>query len=196
MMESNEILKKFLFWTITAGTAALLLLNFQYLTKQLEAYFYEPAEELVLTDIGEPNRIIIPSLGLDLPVIYVEQRNEDAFQEGLKMGIVHYPGTAEIGQPGNPYIFGHSSDYPWAGGEYKTALATLPKIEKGELIIATDREGEVFRYEVKETKIINPDETEYLSQYENKKRMLTLQTSYPVGTALKRFIVIAELLSP
>src|SRR5687767_11297538 len=73
----------------------------------------------------DPDRLFIPSLGIDVPLVYIEEKNEAAFQAALRDGVVHYPGTAMPGQPGNAYYFGHSSDYSWSKGEYKNVFATL-----------------------------------------------------------------------
>jgi len=137
--------------------------------------------------------LTIPSLKINAPLVYVSQRNEKTFQLGLQQGVVQYPGTALPGQLGNMYVFGHSSDYTWAKGNYKTVFAQLPNIKLGSEIKITDGAGKVYTYKVTGTVIALPNETKYLSQYNYQKKMLTVQTSYPVGTALKRFLVIAEL---
>jgi LPXTG-site transpeptidase (sortase) family protein len=135
----------------------------------------------------------IPSLNIAAPLIYVSQRTEKTFQLGLQQGVVQYPGTALPGQLGNMYVFGHSSDYRWAKGSYKTVFAKLPNIKLGSEIKVTDGAGKLYTYQVIDTAIALPNETQYLSQGNYQKKLLTVQTSYPVGTALKRFLAIAEL---
>lgn len=135
----------------------------------------------------------IPSLKISAPLVYVSERTEKAFQLGLQQGVVQYPGTALPGQLGNMYVFGHSSDYRWAKGSYKTVFAKLPNIKVGSLIKVKDGAGKEYTYKVTSTAIALPTETKYLSQYNYQKKILTVQTSYPVGTALKRFLAIAEL---
>ncbi len=139
-----------------------------------------------------PNFLSVPSLGITAPIVFAEKPTEKSFQAALLNGVGHYPGTALVGQPGNCYIFGHSSDYVWSKGHYKTVFALLPKIKIGEEIIATDSQGNSYTYIVKNTVIAKPTETKYLKQDKSKK-ILTLQTSWPIGTALKRYLVIAEL---
>jgi sortase A len=177
-----------------------IILNFSFFWKQLEFYlsghtstFRNPS---AATDkkTMEPNLLVIESLNIKVPIIYVEGKTEKIYQEALKNGVVHYPGTANIGELGNAYIFGHSSDYVWSKGEYKTIFALLPKIKTGDEIVASNQAGEKFIYKVIETKVIGPKDLSVLDQQQNKRRLLTLQTSYPLGTALKRFIVVAELL--
>jgi len=135
----------------------------------------------------------IPSLKISVPIVYVSDRTEKTFQLGLQQGVVQYPGTALPGQLGNMYVFGHSSDYRWAKGSYKTIFAKLPNIKIGSEIKLTDSAGKVYTYKVKSTAIALPNEVKYLSQYNYQKKLLTVQTSYPVGTALKRFLAQAEL---
>lgn len=142
--------------------------------------------------LAKPNLVIIPSLNITAPIVYATSTTEQNFQANLKNGVVHYPGTALPGQAGNCYIFGHSSDYLWSNGKYKTVFATLPHMSVGDSIEVTDPNGFVYIYTVTETKIVSPTALEYLHQ-DYTKKMLTVQTSYPVGTALERFLVIAEL---
>ncbi len=135
----------------------------------------------------------IPSLDIVAPLVYVSEKNEKSFQLGLQQGVVQYPGTALPGQLGNMYVFGHSSDYSWAKGSYRTVFAKLPDIKIGSEIKITDGAGRLYTYQVNKTVVVLPTDTQYLSQYNYQKKLLTIQTSYPVGTALKRFLVIAEL---
>ncbi len=142
-----------------------------------------------------PVALWVESLNIAVPIIYVEKSDEAEFQRGLKWGVVHYPGTAEIGEAGNAYIFGHSSDYLWSDGRFKTIFSRLPQIKIGAKIVAQNQQGEIFTYQVIATKVVSKNDISVLSQDDPKKYLLTLQTSYPVGTAQKRFVAVAELLS-
>jgi len=178
----------------------------EYAFKHLRYVFISPSGPVIeLLDVGatstiaaphpisEPNRLYIPSLSIEAPILFIEKKTEAVYQEALKKGVVHFPGTAQVGELGNMYIFGHSSDYPWSGGEYKTVFALLPQIQDGALVVVTDGAGKKFEYRVIEARVVAKDDLSVLSQFEKKKRLLTVQTSYPLGTALKRFIVVAEL---
>lgn len=142
---------------------------------------------------GTPNTLTIPSIGVEAPILYATTKDEESLQKLLLDGVVHYPGTADPGQPGNAYIFGHSSDARWSRGKYKTVLALLPKLKLGDEIQVTDKAGKIYRYKVKETKIVNPKDLSVLDQGDGSKKMLTVQTSYPIGTALRRYLVIGEM---
>ena len=177
-----------------------IALNGSYFFKQLKFLFYKPqitqdqnsnsgSEE----DKGQPNQINIPSLGITAPIVESKESNEQSFQEALKTGVVHYPGTAEVGQPGNPYLFAHSSDFAFKGGDYKTVFALLPSIPKGADIVVSNKDGQIFHYEVTDSFVANNDDVHLLEQKTNGEKRLTLQTSYPIGTALKRWIVVSKL---
>jgi sortase A len=149
----------------------------------LSAVFGEP--EMIRQSVV-PDSLVIPSLGINVPIIFGTEQAD--FPKALEQGVVHYPGTVRAGEYGNMYIFGHSSDNFLSQGKYKTIFARLPDIEIGAEIIIGD-----FVYMVRETKVVEPDDLSVLDQ-DYTKKILTLQTSYPVGSADKRFILIAELL--
>jgi LPXTG-site transpeptidase (sortase) family protein len=190
------------FWIDVIRVALLILLaiiaiNWGYFVKQVSSWVddllpdNQAAMEIMLT---EADRLAIPSLKIEAPLIRVTATDEPTLQRGLEQGVVHYPNTAEPGEFGNAYYFGHSSDYAFKGGKYKTVFATLPKIGEGEKIYITNQKGKQFVYQVIEKKIVGPHDIEVLSQGEGKEKLLTLQTSWPLGTALKRYLVIAKLM--
>ncbi len=119
-----------------------------------------------------PDTLLIESLDLNVPVIYVTETSDKVWQKGLERGVVHYPGTANPGEYGNVYIFGHSSDYRWRAGSYKRVFATLPDIKLGALIYISDKDGRVYKYKVFESKVVPATATEYLGQYEYKQNYL------------------------
>lgn len=178
------------------------LLNAPFLWKQLIFTFSEPApltEQISINNSSKtvdkvtPNTIIIPSLGISAPVVESSEANEDSYQEALQNGVVHFPGTAVAGELGNAYYFGHSSDFAFAKGDYKTVFALLPRIDIGAEIRISNFEGQEFRYLVIEKKVVDNNDVSVLQQGERKEKLLSLQTSYPIGTALQRYVVVAKL---
>lgn len=177
-------------------------INFKYFYLNLSFVFLKqpaPLDQQFQTvvdghkNVMEANYLLVPSLGIQTPVVYVTATSSQVFSDALQYGVVHYPDTALPGQPGNCFIFGHSSDYPWKKGSFKTVFALLPKIGMGEQILISDPTGAVFRYRVTKTQVVSANQVEFLDQSDYQSRVLTLQTSYPIGTALRRFIVTAEL---
>ena len=177
-----------------------ILLNFNYLWANCvflfrgnKVVYNQGNGNNIKSGLSEPNRLAIASLGVNAPIVYIQEKNEKAYQGALMEGVVHFPDTALPGQVGNCYIFGHSSDYIWGKGKYKSIFATLPSIKKGEFIEITDQTGNAFVYEVFDSFVVAANDVSVLNQETGGKKLLTLQTSYPIGTALKRFIVQAEL---
>ena len=194
----KNTVKKIILGLVLAA-AVFIVLNSGFFAQNIRYMFRNntPASPAVNLAGGqakaESDTLWISSLGIKAPVKYVEESKESVFQEALRDGVVHFPGTAMPGQPGNAYIFGHSSDYLWSKGNYKTVFALLPRINKGAEIQITDHNGDLYTYIVTDTFVVAPNDLSVLDQKNNEKKLLTLQTSYPVGTALKRYIVVAEL---
>ena len=150
-------------------------------------------------DINPPDfRLVIPSLEKNIPVITSDPEKligadwkslEKTFQEDLRNGVIHYPGTALPGQEGNIVITGHSSYYPWDPGRYKSVFARLNSVKVGESI-EMYYGGEHYEYVVREIKNVKNSDVSILEQ--GSKKWLTIFTCTPVGTNLRRHVVIAE----
>jgi LPXTG-site transpeptidase (sortase) family protein len=177
--------------------AIFLALNWGYFSTQIGYYLnppqvVEPPPNPDPEHKVEPNKLWIRSLGVEAPVVYSEADTEAEFQVALRDGVAHFTGTAMPGDFGNVYIMGHSSDFPTAPGNYKTVFALLPKISPGDNIELSGPDGKLYNYKVESEFVADPDDIHLVDQDLSKKQ-LTLQTSYPIGTALKRYIVVAYL---
>lgn len=181
-----------LFASLLSTQANFLVTNLSYTFSPIGSAI--PSEKPSSPPPIGADKILIPTLGVDAPIVYATARNEKAFQLALRDGVTHYPGTALPGEIGNVFLFGHSSDFSWAQGDYKTVFALLPHMIPGEFITVSGPDNIPHIYKIFETKVVNPDDVGILSQETEGKALLTVQTSYPLGTALKRFIVIAELI--
>lgn len=144
------------------------------------------------------NRIVIPKIGKNIPLIDVEDRTvqnvkelEEVFMKELENGIVRYPGSAKPGNEGNAFIFGHSSNFPWLEWKYNDVFALLDNVVFGDEIIAY-YDQKKYVYKVTQKKVIRPGDTSVLEKVEGKKQ-ISLMTCWPVGTTLNRMIVIGEL---
>jgi len=150
-------------------------------------------------EIAPPdNRLIIPRINQNIPIVKVSSENlikrdwdalEKDMKDALQSGVIHYPGTSMPGQTGNVVITGHSSYFPWDKGRFKDVFALLHEVVVGDRVVIYF-EQDKFLYEVKEIKIVLPEDISVLKQTPDDR--LTLITCTPVGTNLKRLIVIAE----
>jgi LPXTG-site transpeptidase (sortase) family protein len=158
----------------------------------------QPLPELNIGITPPDDRIIIPRINRNVPIVNVSTENlikrdwsalEAEIQNALRDGVVHYPGTAEPGERGNVVITGHSSYFPWDPGRFKDVFALLHDVSiNDEILIYADQKQ--YKYKVTDKKIVMPDQIDVLTQQGEDK--LTLITCTPVGTNLKRLIIIAK----
>ncbi|MFO0704867.1 MAG: sortase [Candidatus Andersenbacteria bacterium] len=139
-----------------------------------------------------PYTVTIPRIGVRAPLISIKVNTEKAQQAGLASGVIHIAGTPEPGQVGTAFYAGHSSDYFFKNGSYKTVFALLPQLKKGDYFILTN-DTKAYYFTVNEVVITGPDDTTVMHHDQGKQKYAALQTSYPVGTAQKRFVAIGSL---
>ncbi len=135
-------------------------------------------------------RLIIPKLKIQVPIIAkVEGSNKERYLKALEKGVAHYAGTALPGENGNIFIFGHSNFFWDQPGRYKKIFARLDQLKPGDRVKLHYQQRE-YRYLVSKTKLIDPDQVQFLRQ--TKKERLTLMTCWPPGAIEKRLIVICR----
>lgn len=157
-----------------------------------------------LPPVGPPeNRLVIPKLHLNIPIVIPPmdaliaedwKKLEEDIQTGLRNGVVHYPGTARPGKPGNFFVTGHSSYFPWDSGKYKAVFARLGELSVGDEYWVFYN-GDRHRYVVKDKKEIKPADVSVLDQPVDA-RISTLMTCTPIGTTLFRLIITAQEVDP
>jgi LPXTG-site transpeptidase (sortase) family protein len=157
-----------------------------------------------LPPVGPPeNRLVIPKLNLNVPIIIPPmdaliaedwKKLEEDIQAALHGGVAHYPGTARPGKPGNFFVTGHSSYFPWDSGEYKSVFARLGELKVGDEYWVFYN-GDRYRYIVQSKKEIKPSDVSVLDQPIDE-RISTLMTCTPIGTTLRRLIITAQEVDP
>lgn len=140
-----------------------------------------------------PNHILIPKISVDAPVNWQVKNDPDITAKELESGVIHLAGTALPGQNGNVFITGHSSNYIWAKGNYKTIFSLLDKLVVGDVIFI-NYNNKIFAYKVKSLRITKPTDLSLLD--ESPSPILTLVTCTPVGTSINRLAVIADQIYP
>ena len=145
------------------------------------------------------NRIIIPKIGKNIPLIDIKNRNIDwekelnnIFMKELEKGIIRYPGSAKPWESGTSFIFWHSSNFPWVKWEYNDVFALLDKVEYSDEIIVYYWQ-EKYVYKIKEKKVITPWDVSVLERNKDRSE-ITLMTCWPIWTTLNRLIVTWELI--
>lgn len=150
-----------------------------------------PQEIKQITPVDTDFGIMIPRIRANAKVI----KNVDPFisaeyQVALTRGVAHAKGSALPGQPGNIFIFSHSSVDFLNASKYNSIFYLLTKLEKDDSIKLFYEDKE-YDYLVIEKTIVNADEIEYLTLEPTKEETLTLMTCWPAGTSLKRLIIQA-----
>lgn len=144
----------------------------------------------------QPNTIFIPKIKVKAPIVWDvsdgKSVNEDLTQ-ALERGVVRYPQTALPNQVGNVFLAGHSSNYWWEKGDYKTVFALINRLVVGDMVYIKYN-NVVYSYKVTSQKVVKPTDTWVLDS--TARPTLTLMTCTPTGTALRRRVIIADLISP
>lgn len=143
--------------------------------------------------VMDNNSIAIPVIDVKAPITFGVINKASEVSAALQNGAIQINGTALPGQIGNVYITGHSSNYVWAKGNYNSVFALLDKVVVGDKIYVKYNEI-VYEYEVYDQKIVTPKDTSVLQSTSDSR--LTLVTCWPVGTSLKRVVLLAKQTYP
>lgn len=194
---------------MSAIVVALVFLILQYnrvITAQVQAYVSPGAidPQNVIVDpsssakVGPEPKLVIPKLNVEAPIVYgVGSLADGPVQKALKDGVVHYPipgADSTPGQQGNTVILGHSSNDVFDDGKYKFIFVQLEKLQPGDTFYI-HHDSVRYTYRIREKKVILPTEVSSLI-INDQKPLATLVTCVPIGTALKRLVVVAEQISP
>lgn len=146
--------------------------------------------QFLLTE--EKNKISIPSLNLEAPLIYLETEDEDIIHQSLDEGVVHYPSSSLPGERGNVVILGHSAPSGWPDIDYDRVFSHIDQLEEGELIYIYFN-NYIYPYSVFAKHIFSLAEKEAYLSLPTEEFILILSTCYPPGKNEKRYVVMAHL---
>lgn len=163
-----------------------------FLQQNLDSY------EFSFNLLPPTNRIVIPSINLDVPLVESRIQNskdfsETAFDADLENGVVKYPTTPNPWEWGNSFFFGHTSQEYRKKNPYGTVFRNIPQLKPGE-IIQIVREWVLYEYKVVDTVIVRPKDVNdsYMKFWSADKEYITLMWCYPIWRADKRMMVFAE----
>ena len=137
------------------------------------------------------NLLEMPQFNIKAPILKAETLDSDAIYKKLKDGVVLYPGS-DIPGKGYSIIVGHSSQYPWDSGRYRSVFALLNQLEQGDKIyVFWNQKPLVFEVRDKNIFLPWPQGTEGTETIfpPSDEITLILQSCWPVGTASKRVAV-------
>jgi sortase A len=144
--------------------------------------------------VDDQPKIIIPKIGVSAPTVYgMDSVQEEDVQKALEKGVLHFGGSPLPGQPGNAVFVGHSSNTPWAAGDYKFVFMLLDKLDTDDKIYMNYK-GSRYTYQVTSKKVVKPNDVSVLegSLYP----IATFITCTPLGTNINRLVITAQLIDP
>ncbi len=148
--------------------------------------FIEP----ISTDYG----IVIEKINANAKIIAgVNPANEREYVKALQSGVAEALGSTPPGEPGNLYLFSHSTDAPWNIIRFNAIFYLLRELEQGDRVIIF-YENKRYDYIVFDKIVTEPKDISYLTNVYDVP-VLTLQTCDPPGTLLKRLVIRARLVS-
>lgn len=141
-------------------------------------------ELLAVGDEGFMGRLRYESLGIDLPVYHGTE------EETLERGVGHLEGTSlPVGGVGTRSVLTAHRGLPTA-----TQFNELDEAEVGDIFTVSVLD-QILTYEVTETQVISPDDTQAIVA-DPDKDLMTLITCTPLGINSHRILVTAERVTP
>lgn len=159
------------------------------------AYVAAPVAAPVVAPQGAPvypSRLVIPSLGRDVPVSNPQTRDIDALDAELLSASVRYPDSATLGvQGGNVLLFGHSSRLPVVRNQMYKAFNDIGTLSKGSVVqVFSGRD--IYTYHV--SRVYQASATDAHIPLVVPGHRLTLLTCDSFGAKTDRWVVEAEFI--
>ncbi|HTB48879.1 MAG TPA: class E sortase [Verrucomicrobiae bacterium] len=187
------------------GMIVVIIFLFGFFNEVIIAPFIQPSRVAAATPLiisstsvapTTTPEVIIPKINVEIPVNYNEtSTDENAIENDLEDGVVHYPTTVLPGQTGNAAFFGHSSNNIFNKGKYKFAFVLLHTLVPGDTFYLTYGD-KVYVYKVISRTIVDPSDVGVLGPVPGQTATATLITCDPPGTSLHRLIVVGQQISP
>lgn len=148
----------------------------------------------VSTNTATGFKIMIPKLNITAPIVIEQSSDPGVIYKDLKTGVVHYAGSAMIGQAGTAVILGHSWTTPWYAGNYNSVFSLLDKLTAGNQIVILNGPKALI-YRVSGSLVFNPlSNDKKIDQFiETDGSSIILVTCWPAGTSANRLAVKADL---
>ena len=158
---------------------------------------YLPIDDTQAPKMGtlpRASRILIPSIELVAPVqelSIIDLENSRSFETPNRV-VGHIPSTANPGEKGNGWFFGHLESPLLKEGSIFRDLPKIPGlVRQGEVVrIILETESGNFLYEVTETNVVHEDQFRII---ESGTASVTLVTCVPALVYDHRLVVVAEL---
>lgn len=136
--------------------------------------------------------LTIEKLNVSAPIIpNVDGFNEKVYYAALAKGVAQFKGSVTPDQPGNLFIFGHSSFFEKAVGDYKEVFKNLDQLKENDEFLVYYHKTP-YRYKVTKSFETNDKDWSIINQDNKTDKSVTLMTCWPPGTIAKRWVVQAK----
>jgi LPXTG-site transpeptidase (sortase) family protein len=137
----------------------------------------------------------IPKIDVTTPIVIPKEESKQGILASLEAGVGLYPGSVMPGKDGRSIVLGHSSRASWYRGNYAYIFSLLPKLKEGDEFFVTGG-NKKYVYRIFATKILTPADTNKLfEEHVTVGSEMDLVTCYPIGSASKRNVIQARLVS-
>lgn len=194
----HEIIKRA---SIISGTFLLVFFVSAILLYLIDFVPEAPAPEVQPTStaaapIAEvpevPIHIVIPAVGVNTAIMNPTSTDVRVLDSALLSGAVHYPGSADLGELGTVYLFGHQSYLPVVHNQAFKAFNDLQKLEEGDLITVSSATA-VYTYAVRTVTLTNANG---IVPLESDAHTLILSTCNSFSANHEeRYLVVADLIT-
>ena len=135
-----------------------------------------------------PTRIIIDAIGVDTKINNPTSTSIEVMDAALLTGVVHYPGSGDLEDHSNMFLFGHSTGFRVVQNESFKAFNNLDDLVKNDLIRVQSGSQE-YLYRV--TSVTETKAGDAFVEISNREKKLTLSTCNSFGSKEDRFVVEA-----
>lgn len=142
-----------------------------------------------ITEGDEPVRIVIDAIGVDALVTNPTSASITALDAALLDGVVHYPGSGDLEDVSNMFLFGHSTGFRVVQNEAFKIFNDLKHLEENDLIRVRSASRE-YVYRVTSVSLVNANEA--FVELSNREKKLTLSTCNSFGSEEERYVVEAD----
>ena len=181
----SRLKRPVLFFYLCVALGAGLVWGFQRVDAYLTPSYRIEEEGKIATA-----SIVIPKIGVEAPIAFVDSTNPDDFLEPLKQGVAHFP-SALPGEQGVSVLLGHSSPFGWLRDTYDDVFSNLNELEVSDRILIT-MNGTVNTYKVSGKVFLNRGQDIPLEYQLGDGQRILLISCWPPGIDNKRIIIQAE----
>jgi LPXTG-site transpeptidase (sortase) family protein len=140
---------------------------------------------------SSPVRIVIERIGVDTTIVNPDNRNIETLDAALLNGVVHYPGSGNLEDVSNLFLFGHSTGFRVVQNEAFKAFNGLKDVKENDLIRVQSKTKE-YVYRVTKLSLVNADNA--LVDLSSTHKKLTLSTCNTFGEKQERYVVEADFI--